>query len=135
LLSPAQLEELRLLTNSEMDSVAPFAGLLLGQPTLRRRIKSGHFAALDQRVALRYALPGMTPTETRDYLAHHLKLVGRDDQMFSDDAAALIHHTSRGLPRAINNLGLQALIATYATNKTIVDESAARAAVAEVTAE
>jgi type II secretory pathway predicted ATPase ExeA len=135
LLSPAQLEELRLLTNSEMDSVAPFAGLLLGQPTLRRRIKSGQFAALDQRVALRYALPGMTPTETRDYLAHHLKLVGRDDQMFSDDAAALIHHTSRGLPRAINNLGLQALVATYATNKTIVDESAARAAVAEVTAE
>ena len=55
--------------------------------------------------------------------------------MFSDDAAALIHHTSRGLPRAINNLGLQALIATYATNKTTVDESAARAAVAEGTAE
>jgi type II secretory pathway predicted ATPase ExeA len=135
LLSPAQLEELRLLTNSEMDSVAPFAGLLLGQPTLRRRIKSGQFAALDQRVALRYALPGMTGAETRDYLAHHLKLVGRDDQMFSDDAAALIHQTSRGLPRAINNLALQALVATYATNKTIVDESAARAAVAEVTAE
>jgi type II secretory pathway predicted ATPase ExeA len=135
LLTPTQLEELRLLTNSEMDSVAPFTGLLLGQPTLRRRIKSGQFAALDQRIALRYALPGMTGTETRDYLTHHLKLVGRDDHIFSDDAAALIHHTSRGLPRAVNNLGLQALIATYATNKTIVDESAARAAVAEVTAE
>ncbi|HEX2810451.1 MAG TPA: AAA family ATPase [Kineosporiaceae bacterium] len=135
LLSPAQLEELRLLTNSEMDSVAPFAGLLLGQPTLRRRIKSGHFAALDQRVGLRYALPGMTPVETRDYLSHHLKLVGRDDQIFSDDAAALIHQTSRGLPRAVNNLGLQALLATYTTNKTIVDESAARTAVAELTAE
>jgi type II secretory pathway predicted ATPase ExeA len=39
------------------------------------------------------------------------------------------------LPRAINNLGLQALVATYAANKTIVDTSAARAAVAEVTAE
>jgi type II secretory pathway predicted ATPase ExeA len=135
LLSPTQLEELRLLTNSEMDSVAPFTGLLLGQPTLRRRIKSGQFAALDQRVALRYALPGMTPTETREYLTHHLKLVGRVDQLFSDDAAALIHQTSRGLPRAINNIGLQALVATYATNKTIVDESATRAAVTEVTAE
>jgi hypothetical protein len=50
----------------------------------------------------------MTPTEPRGYLAHHLKLVSRDDQMFPDDAAALIHHTSRGLPRAINDLGLQA---------------------------
>ena len=135
LLSADQLEELRFLTNSEMDSVAPFTGLLLGQPTLRRRIKLGSFAALDQRIALRYTLPGKTDTETRDYLSHHLKLVGRSDQLFSDDAADLIHHTSRGLPRAVNNLALQALVATYAANKTIVDESAARAAVTEVTTE
>jgi type II secretory pathway predicted ATPase ExeA len=69
------------------------------------------------------------------YLTHHLKLVGRADQLFSDDAAALIHQTSRGLPRVVNNIALQALVATYAANKTIVDESAARAAVAEVTAD
>jgi type II secretory pathway predicted ATPase ExeA len=135
LLSADQLQELRLLTNSEMDSLAPFAGLLLGQPTLRRRIKLGSFAALDQRIMLRYSLPGMTEPETRDYLTHHLKLVGRSDQLFSDDAANLIHQTSRGLPRAVNNLALQALVATYAANKTIVDESAARAAVTEVTTE
>ena len=135
LLSADQLDQLRLLTNSELDSVAPFTGLLLGQPTLRRRIKLGAFAALDQRIALRYALPGMTGPETRDYLGHHVKLVGRGDPLFSDDAADLIHHTSRGLPRAVNNLALQALVATYAANKTIVDESAARAAVTEVTAE
>ena len=77
----------------------------------------------------------MTEPETRDYLTHHLTLAGRADQLFSDDAAALIHQTSRGLPRAVNNLALQALVATYAANKTIVDESAARAAVTEVTAE
>ena len=84
---------------------------------------------------LRYTLPGMTAPETRDYLSHHLKLVGRADQLFSDDAADLIHQTSRGLPRAVNNLALQALVATYAANKTIVDQAAARAAVTEVTAE
>ena len=134
LLSADQLEELRLLTNSEMDSVAPFTGLLLGQPTLRRRIKLGAFAALDQRIALRYALPGMTEPETRDYLTYHLKLV-HSNQLFSDAAATLIHQTSRGLPRAVNNLALQALVATYAANKTIVDETAARAAVTEITAE
>lgn len=77
----------------------------------------------------------MTSPETRDYLTHHLALVGRSDTMFSDDAADLIHQTSRGLPRAVNNLALQALVATYATNKTIVDESATRAAVTEVTAD
>jgi hypothetical protein len=31
-------------------------------------------------------------------LAHHLAPVGRADTLFSDDAVALIHQTSRGLP-------------------------------------
>ena len=81
LLDPGQLEELRLLTNSEMDSHSPFACLLVGQPTLRRRIKLGTFAALDQRITLRYAMAGMTDTETAGYLSHHLKLVGRSDTL------------------------------------------------------
>ena len=76
---------------------------------------------------------GMTDTETASYIAHHLKLVGRSDTLFSDDATALIHQVSRGLPRAVNNLAIQALVAAFATNKTIVDESSARAAVTEVT--
>ena len=41
--------------------------------------------------------------------------------MFSDDAIALIHQVARGLPRAVNNLAVQALVAAYATNKSIVD--------------
>ena len=135
LLLADQLEELRLLTNSEMDSVAPFTGLLLGQPTLHRRIKLGAFAALDQRIALRYAMPGMTTTETAGYLKHHITLAGRSDTLFSDDAATLIHQTSRGYPRAINNLALHALTAAYTTQKSIVDVGAVRAAITEITAE
>jgi len=135
LLDATQLEELRLLTNADMDSHSPFACLLIGQPTLRRRIKLGAFAALDQRIALRFAVPSMTLEETASYTHHHLGLAGRSDTLFSDDAIALIHQTSRGLPRAVNNLAVQALVAAYADNKAIVDESAARAAVTEVTAE
>ena len=135
LLTPDQLEELRLLTNADMDSHSPFACLLVGQPTLRRRIKLGTFAALDQRIALRFAMPPMTQTETASYITHHLKLGGRADTLFSDDATTLIHQVSRGLPRAVNNLALQALIAAYATNKAIVDESSTRAAITETTTE
>ena len=135
LLNPGQLEEIRLLTNAEMDSESPFAGILLGQPSLRRRLRLGSFAALDQRLALRYELPGMTPEETSAYLRHHLKLAGRDDALFSDDAIALLHQASRGLPRPLNNLAIQALVATYADKKAIVDESSARAAVTEIMAE
>jgi type II secretory pathway predicted ATPase ExeA len=135
LLTAEQLEELRLLTNADMDSHAPFACLLIGQPTLRRRIRLGTFAALDQRIRLRYAMPAMTNTETANYIAHHLALAGRSDTMFSDDAITLIHQVARGLPRAVNNLAVQALVAAYATKKNIVDETSARAATTEITAD
>ena len=128
-----QLEAIRMLTNHDMDSASPFACLLIGQPTLRRRVKLGVLAALDQRIAVRYHMTGMTAEETTGYLRHHLALAGRSDPLFSDDAAALIHTTSRGYPRAVNNLAVQALLAAYATGKAIVDESSARAAAAEVT--
>lgn len=135
LLDHAQLEGIRMLTNYDMDSRSPFACLLVGQPTLRRKIKLGILAALDQRIALRYALAPMTGDETADYVKHHLALAGRTDPLFSDDATTLIHQTSRGLPRAVNNLAVQALVAAFATNKSIVDESAARSAITEVTTE
>jgi len=135
LLSAEQLEELRLLTNCEMDSRQAFACLLLAQPTLRRKLRQGVFAALDQRIALRCTIDGMDMKETGGYIAHNIKLAGRSDTLFSDDAVALIHEASRGLPRAVNNLATQSLIAAYATNKSICDESSARAALAEVTAE
>jgi type II secretory pathway predicted ATPase ExeA len=80
-------------------------------------------------------MPGMTPEETAGYITHHVRLAGRSDPLFSDDATALIHATSRGLPRAVSNLAIQALIAAYAERKAIIDESAARTAAAEVTAD
>jgi len=135
LLDHHQLESIRMLTNHDMDSTSPFACLLVGQPTLRRRMKLGVLAALDQRIGLRYAMPPMTAEETSSYLRHHLALAGRSDPLFSDDAATLIHQTSRGYPRAVNNLAVQALVAAFASDKAIVDESSTRAAVAEVTAE
>jgi type II secretory pathway predicted ATPase ExeA len=135
LLDHPQLESIRMLTNHDMDSTSPFACLLVGQPTLRRRMKLGVLAALDQRIALRYAMPPMTADETGSYLRHHLNLAGRSDTLFSDDSVTLIHQTSRGYPRAVNNIALQALVAAFADDKSIVDESSARTAVAEVTAE
>lgn len=135
LLSHEQLEQLRIITNADMDARSPLACLLIGQPTLRRRIKLGALAALDQRIALRYHLSGMDLAETAGYVKHHLALAGRSDPLFSDDAVALIHHTSRGIPRAVNNLAIQALVAAYIDGKGIVDANAAKAAVTEVTSD
>jgi type II secretory pathway predicted ATPase ExeA len=87
---------------------------------------------VDQRATLRIHLEGMDLSETEAYVKHHLALVGRSDTLFSDDALAVIHQASRGLPRLVNNLTLQALVATFSQDKSIVDESAAKMAVVEV---
>jgi type II secretory pathway predicted ATPase ExeA len=135
LLDVESLEGIRCLSNLGMDPTAPFCLLLLGQPTLRHRLRQGTFTALDQRIAVRYAIGGLTAAETASYVQHQLAIAGRSDTLFSDDAISLIHEVSRGLPRQINNLAVSALISAFSQKKAIVDESAARAAVAEVAAE
>ena len=88
LLTPEQLEELRLLTNADMDSTSPFAGILVGQPTLARQLRMGSFAALDQRIATRYQLKPMDLADTAGYLRHHLAVAlehGSDDRRSHDE--------------------------------------------------
>ncbi|MDD4866932.1 MAG: AAA family ATPase, partial [Mycobacterium sp.] len=109
LLDNHQLEVIRLLTNHDMDSGSPFAVILVGQPSLRHRLRLGVLAALDQRIAVRYTIAGMSSTDTADYIGHHCKIAGRTDTLFSEDAIGLIHNASRGHPRAVNNLALHAL--------------------------
>src|SRR5437660_588533 len=75
----------------------------------------------------------MDLAETAGYVKHHVGLAGRSDPLFSDDAVALIHQTSRGIPRAVNNLAVHSLVAAFTDGKGLVDESSARAAVVEVT--
>jgi type II secretory pathway predicted ATPase ExeA len=133
LLDPAQLEELRLLTNSDMDSTSPFAGILIGQPTLNRQLRMGVFAALDQRIATRFVIKPMDLVESATYLRHHLSLAGRHEPLFADDAVARLHRASGGLPRALNNAATAAIIAAAADNKQLVDDACAKKAVAELT--
>jgi type II secretory pathway predicted ATPase ExeA len=133
LLAPEQLEELRLLTNSDMDAASPFAGILVGQPTLARRLRMGVFAALDQRITTRYTLPPMDLGETAAYLRHHLALAGRTDPLIADDAIARLHRVAGGLPRKLNNAATAALIAAAADGKALVDDACAKRAAAELT--
>jgi len=58
-------------------------------------------------------------------------LAGRSDPLFTDDAIALIHDSSRGKPRGVNRLAISALIAACAAEKNLVDDAWARSAVTE----
>jgi type II secretory pathway predicted ATPase ExeA len=133
MLTGDQLEAVRMITNHNLDSGSPLTVLLIGQPTLRRRLRVGDMAALDQRVQLRCAIPSpaVTAAEADGYLRAHLAHAGRSDTLFSDAAVRVIHSCARGMPRAINRLAATALLAACTAGKTIADESSARTAIAE----
>ncbi|MDA8063244.1 MAG: AAA family ATPase [Actinomycetota bacterium] len=133
LLEPAQLEELRLLTNAQMDSASSFAGILVGQPTLSRQLRMGTFAALDQRIATRFAVKAMDIGESAAYLRHHLALAGRQEPLFADDAIARLHRVANGLPRMLNNAAIAAMIAAATDGKDLIDDACAKKAAAELT--
>ena len=136
LLDSEQLEGLRLLTNVDMDSRSPFACLLVGQPTLRRRIRLGAFAALDQRVALRYAITGMDQSRDR-------RLRGPPPAARRALRHAVLRRRARAHPPGVPGTATRPSTTWRSspssppspTNKAIVDESSARAAVTEVVAE
>jgi len=133
LLSPEQLEELRLLSSADMDSSSPFAGILIGQPTLSTRLRQGVFAALDQRISvpLRAGRHGSRRVGRLPPPPHR---AGRPDRpVFADDAAARMHRYANGIPRALNNAARSALMAAAADGKGIVDDLCAKKAVAELT--
>jgi type II secretory pathway predicted ATPase ExeA len=68
LLSPAMLEEIRFLTNFNMDSASPMALCLVGQPELRTKLRLRAFEAISQRVTLRFHLGGLPEPETKAYI-------------------------------------------------------------------
>ncbi len=137
LLDADQLEQLRMLSSDAqaMDADSLAAILLIGQPSLRRIIRRGSFAALDQRIAVRCQLDPLDVDTTAGYLTHHLALAGRTDTIFADDATAAICQAARGLPRQIGNLAVAALIAGYTRDNRIVDHDCALAAIADHTAD
>lgn len=109
LLEDGLLEDLRLLTNFDLDTTDPLILILVGHPTLRLRLgKPVHLALLD-RVRLHYRLEGLSKTETADYVDHHVKQAGAKTDIFTVDAKAALFEHAQGIPRRINRLGLAAL--------------------------
>lgn len=99
------LEELRMLSNFQIDNVAPFQSFLVGQPQFRSVLKSPDLEQLRQRVIATYHLGPMGRQECGEYLMHRLQQVGwNSDPSFDEDAIDAIFTHSGGIPRRINTL-------------------------------
>ena len=121
-LSPHVLEEIRLLSNFESDSAKHLQIVLTGQPELREVLNNPDLRQLKQRIALRCAIKALPSIEeTERYITSRLLVAGAQrTDIFSHDAIDYIFRCSEGIPRSINNLCDNALLAGYAAGEMMI---------------
>ena len=124
-LSPSVLEEIRLLSNFESDTAKQLQIVLTGQPELREVLNDPDLRQLKQRVALRCVIkPLPTVEETDRYITSRLLLAGAErTDIFSSAAIDYIYRCTEGIPRNINNLCDNALLAGYAAGDLTIGRS------------
>ncbi|MGC1871356.1 MAG: AAA family ATPase [Acidobacteriaceae bacterium] len=116
-LSADILEEVRLLSNLETSDEKLLQIVLAGQPELDDKLDSVGLRQLKQRIALRAQLGPLDADETKGYIERRLQIAGatsRTDPLFCAQTIASVYRYSHGLPRTINTICENALIAAYA---------------------
>lgn len=126
-LSPAQLEEIRLLSNLETEKEKLLQIILVGQPELIENLQLPGLRQLRQRVAVHFHIQPLDRNDVRDYIHHRIKTASRNPEtllniLFSDQAINAIYHYSKGSPRAINILCDRALLAGFVSGSFSIDE-------------
>jgi type II secretory pathway predicted ATPase ExeA len=124
-------EEIRLLTNFQLDDRNLVAIVLVGQPELRERLRNRTYRALTQRIGVSFDLVPLAAGDTRAYFAHRLKVAGATRPLFSDGAVARLHAAAAGIPRVINQLATEALLEGMARGAAQVDEAIVESVAAE----
>ncbi|RII27078.1 MAG: AAA family ATPase [Geobacter sp.] len=114
-LSPAVLEQVRLVSNLETEHAKLIQIVLVGQPELQTLLARRELRQLDQRITVRYHLKPMERDDVHDYIRHRIKVAsgGGEPVSFSPRAVMKIFRFSRGLPRLINAACDRALLLAY----------------------
>jgi putative secretion ATPase (PEP-CTERM system associated) len=120
-LTPRAMEELRMLSNFQLQNRALLQSFLVGQPELRQLMRSPGMRQLRQRVIASYHLGPLDSDETRAYIEHRLKQVGwQGDPAFEEEVFAVVHAYTGGIPRRINTVCTRALLAAFLSEKHLI---------------
>lgn len=116
-------DEIRLLTNYQMDDHNLISVLIMGQPELRNLLRCQSMEPLKQRISLHFHLKPLSLEETMEYLDFRITAAGGSAGLFTPDAVQAIHALSEGVPRRINSLATNSLLVAYGTDAAVIDAS------------
>ncbi len=130
------VEELRMLSNFQMDGAPLVQIFLLGQQEFRGTLLSQGFEQLRQRVIATYHLNPLSEDETRTYIEHRLRVAGwADFPHFEDSAFPAIYRFCEGVPRRINNVCDRLLLFSFLEELSSIDEPTVLKVTEEIGAE
>jgi len=132
-LTPEILEELRLLSNLETDSVKLLHIVLVGQPELRQTLALPALLQLRQRISCFCHLLPLQQGEVEPYILHRLERAGNRGAVdFSPESIELIWNYSRGIPRLINTICDFLLLLAYADGQRTMTAQLTRTVVVDL---
>ena len=131
-LSPAVLEQIRLLTNLETNDKKLLRIILLGQPELGDMLNRTELRQLAQRITARYHLTPLSKEEVHAYVNHRLTTAGGNPNLFTTRALNTLYRLSKGTPRLINVIADRALLGAYVEGKYQVSATMVRNGAREV---
>ncbi len=103
-LTPAALEELRLLANLSTADGPSLQLILAGQPALTALLATSELAPFTQRIVLNEKLEALDAEETVEYIKHRVRLAGAAGDVFERAACDAVFRHAGGNPRLINLL-------------------------------
>jgi len=102
-LPPETVEELRMLSNFQLDNKPLIQSFLLGQEELKAIISAPDMEQFRQRVIASAHLKPLDSEEVKNYINHRLAQANcNKESLFSDEAFQLIFEKTLGVPRKIN---------------------------------
>jgi len=97
------VEELRMLSNFQLDNKPLIQSFLLGQEELKDIIQAPNMEQFRQRIIASAHLKPLSAVEVENYILHRLHQAGcEQENLFVDGAFELIHEKTLGVPRKIN---------------------------------
>lgn len=110
------LYEIKLLLDLEKDNDLLLSVILVGESSLRHNL--AHNPGLLERIEVKYNLGMLYEDEVQKYLAHRMKIVGVEEEIFTNEAARKLYEYTKGNPRFINIMGDMALLLAYSKKET-----------------
>jgi len=125
-------DEIRLLTNFQLDDQNLISVVLMGQPELRKRLAHSAYEALRQRFGMQYDLQPLDREETAEYLDCRMVIAGGQAGVFLPEAIDAVFDYSGGIPRKINHAATLALLEGYGRDLAKIDKTVMHAVMAEL---